>query len=122
MSWKALAVVLLAGGTSPTMSQSFTVGEMLPACERFGDTDVRVMGIYCVGAIHGVAAIMEVNCRLREAGFEIPGGLAIDQLPTPDAKLQGFLNWARDHPEAWSFNFPAATTKALTESWPCESL
>lgn len=122
MNWTALVGTFLIANAPPALAQSPTVGEMLPACEEFQNEDVAMLGAYCLGAIYGAGAILSGNCILKERGADVPEHLSIESLPSGEAALQAFTNWARQHPEAWDSPFPLGIAHALSEVWPCPEI
>ena len=115
----ALTIGLCA---SPASASSFTVRDMLPWCEGYlVDGPKDVMAAYCLGAVTGIHAVMQINCEIsRNLPAPRPPLPAADGAGIAEARLQAFVNWARNNPTEWETDFRVGVMKATSETWPCQ--
>lgn len=113
----------------PAAADVATVQDMIPGCEEAatysaGRSQPSDDAIFCLGTASGLAALLDHNCIfLPYLNFTAP----VEPLflkgsipPSNAAAAQGFVNWARQHPEEWKEDFFISFAKALAETFPCQ--
>lgn len=81
---------------------------------------VRRPAGYCSGFIAGVWYMMSINCINEDFREALSPDFQAGYVSSPRARVQAFLNWAEDHPEAWGEPMFFGVVNSLSSTFPCE--
>lgn len=119
---KRLAVLaLIVAGLFPssTVAQEQNVQTLLDNCNS---TDAKQF-MYCLGYIGGASDVMVLNGGILKNNPSIDILKRFAMCPpsaiTYGASRQAFVNWAKNHPEAWTQSMALGVVVALRDVWPC---
>jgi hypothetical protein len=77
---------------------------------------------FCLGYVGGFSDLMVVNAIMAtKAGVPKPpvSMCVTNPGPTYGARIQAFVNWARQNPKTWSEQNFVGVAGAMAATWPC---
>ncbi|QOL80453.1 Rap1a/Tai family immunity protein [Pseudooceanicola spongiae] len=118
---KALASILafIIPGSSQALD-FVSVQDVLPFCDEVLADHWSGNSGMCLGMMIGVGEIGTLNCGGNDNGFDSIPSLSNNARVSHFARVQTFVNWARDHPEKWDSPASVGMAIAMSEKFPCE--
>jgi hypothetical protein len=111
----ALAVFATAPA-SPQEGAVLTTEKLLSICDE-GSTAFAL----CLGLINGASSIMMLNCdSWRYDSAEPMKFLSASDVPSVDAAVHAFRNWANNNPARWGDSANLGIATSLSLAFPCK--